>query len=560
MRGYGNLRNFRLGGRLIRDLDYTLLYPDNRLYSLYSPNFRRRYSQIGFTDNQIRILSNLSGNPRYDRQYITTNDPSGDITRIAINAPSTSNFNRRLTQYFNTLNNPDDAGLSVPPPAPDPPPPVPAPALAPASATSPIVSTPEPASPMVSTPEPDEGPDEEPIPPTPDPEGPLPGENLNDFLLRTFPAFVVELADSFEISLFDFIRALTTGENIAVNEISFQLLDSLINFRQQNSFDQSYSVMGFIREVTVLSSINNTECNREYGGAFILRSIFLALEAGVSYTRAEIIDRVENSDNTADPNDGISHNIIINFFPAEVDLTGLGFGFEEFETSDVFCPSSGDCFNKVVERIFRECGYDSDSSFWKTVVDELRDKNVFSLLPWLNGILRDGSSSVMNFRRMGDRKLSCNAFDIVIVQTQEEKHVIWLKNDLPDELLIDLLLSHYQPDPTKFGNMKFVQKKNFNRTPLRFSCVKASGMMAFFDLETVQNTTFGFTSKTYAVGYTKLICINVLSQTGTMLTSLVRKKDSEYCCDDCFEEKNTWLLGVKIAVFLNFPTSVAFLI
>ena len=391
MRGYGNLRNFRLGGRLIRDLDYTLLYPDNRLYSLYSPNFRRRYSQIGFTDNQIRILSNLSGNPRYDRQYITTNDPSGDIARIAINAPSTSNFNRRLTQYFNTLNNPDDAGLSVPPPAPDPPPAVPA--LAPAA---PAASTPEPSPPTASTPEPDEGPDEGPDEePLPNPEGPLPGENLNDFLLRTFPALIVELADRFEISLFDFIRALTTGENIAVSQIYFQLLDSLINFLQQNSFDLSYSVMGFTREVTVLSTINNTEYNREYGGAFILRSIFLALEAGISYTRAEIIDRVENSDNTADPNDGVYHNIIINFFPADVDLTGLGFGFEEFEISDVFCPSSGDCFNKVVERIFRECGYDSDSSVWKNVVDELRDKNVFSLLPWLNGILRDGCSSVI---------------------------------------------------------------------------------------------------------------------------------------------------------------------
>ena len=492
MRGYGNLRNFRLGGRLIRDLDYTLLYSDNRLYSLYSPNFRRRYSQIGFTDSQIRILSNLSGNPRYDRQYIATNDPPGSITRIARNAPSTSNFNRRLTH---TLSDPDDAGLSVPPPAPDPAPPVPAPApIVDAGSGVETSGVPEPDEGVeISTPEPDEGPDEEPAPPTPDPEGPLPGESLNDFLLRTFPVLIIELADRFEISLFDFIRALTTGENIAVNVVSFQLLDSLLNFLQQNSFELSYTVMGFTREVTVLSPVNNTEYNREYGGAFILRSIYLALEAGVSYTRAEIIDRVENSDNTADPNDGTYHNIIINFFPAEVDLTGLGFGFEEFETSDVFCPSSGNCFNKVVERIFRECGHDSDSSVWKNVVDELRDKNVFSLLPWLNGILRDGSSSVMNFRRMGDRKLSCNAFDIVIVQTQEEKHVIWLKNDLPDELLIDLLLSHYEPDPTKFGNMKFVQKKNFNLTPLRFSCIKASGMMAFFDLETFQNTTFGFT-------------------------------------------------------------------
>ena len=78
-------------------------------------------------------------------------------------------------------------------------------------------------------------------------------------------------------------------------------------------------------------------------------------------------------------------------------------------------------------------------------------------------------------------------------------------------------------------------------------------MMAFFDLETFQNTTFGFTSKTYTVGYTKLICINELSQTGTMLTSLVRKKDSEYCCDDCFKEKKHLAFRCKHCSLFKFP-------
>ncbi len=547
--------------RLIRDLDPRILYGGDREYPLFTPALGREYRREFISTDEINVLAGLSGIVNADRVYAQRHPEVVAAfnklkARRGLGIPLSPRV-QRLSDYLERVlptprqsnqrgnrsgpsgagpsgSGPSGAGPSGSGPS--------GPSGAGPSGSGPSGAGPSGAGPSGSGPggagpsgsgssgagpsgagpsgpgdqddqqqaDFGDGQEEEDSPP-------MDGESLVEWLIRVRPQALSILASNANVSEDDIIGGIDNGNGFHVNMIVWGELDNFLYSVQRFFIDYTFSLEG-ITTLVRFTDRRDRMVEREYSGLYKNGRITVVIEDGVVELRDDLVQRIKSSDEEAIVEVGILYNVIVRFIP-QLDTVGVNGGtFVEFDSEDLYVPTSPFCYKSVVEKICQT--YDIQFDGCDGITSDLFHYN--------RQLSEKGK--YISVRKIGDRVPSTNCIDLVMVEVGIDKHIVWKKNmSISDKVVEDVLDTLYMDEeyPDMHKSVVNLEKKPYKQP--------SSHCFAFFDLETFQeDVVVGYNLHCYAAGWTEPLFLADISEVGVKLASLVRTKKT-HLCPQCLE-------------------------